>query len=102
MWLFRRRISPKHQKILSALAEGATLKAHRTMDGVKYHCLHRLNGEIVPVAESAVALLESRGLVKSNMKFPAATYLLTDKGKKIVQQSSEGKPLPLSSQNYPE
>jgi hypothetical protein len=57
---------------------GATLKAHRTLDGEKVHRLHLLDGPAVDVDSAAVERLKRRGLIASNMKFPAAVYLLTE------------------------
>jgi hypothetical protein len=59
---------------------GATLKAHRTLDGEKIHRLHPLDGPPEDVDSAAVERLKRRGLIASNMKFPAAVYLVTDEG----------------------
>jgi len=72
--------------VLTALANGATLKAHRTLDGSKVHKLHPLQGEVILIPATVVRLLEQHGWVRSNMKFPAATYLLTEKGRQVVGQ----------------
>lgn len=79
--LFRRnRLTDPQQAVLAALLEGWTLKSHRTLDGQKAYRLHALNGEVVEVADGAVDSLVAAQLVQSNLKFPAATYLLTQKG----------------------
>ena len=59
---------------------GATLKAHRTLDGEKTHILHPLHGPAEAVERAAVETLKRRGLIASNLKFPAATYVLTERG----------------------
>jgi len=74
------RLSTAAIQILQAIRQGATLKAHRTMDGAKIHKLHPLHGVACEVPTSAVRTLEKGGWVRSNMKFPVATYLLTTKG----------------------
>jgi hypothetical protein len=72
------RLSRDEARILAAMREGATLKAHRTVDGAKVHRLHPLEGSPVEVAGRDVESLKRRGLIISNMKFPVATYLLTE------------------------
>lgn len=74
------RLSPAQRDLLRAMRDGATLKAHRTLDGEKIHCLHPLAGEPAPVPAALVASLRELGLIQSNMKFPAATYILTERG----------------------
>jgi hypothetical protein len=77
-------LSPAQRRILIAMREGATLKAHRTLDGEKMHRLHPLQGEPEPVDAADVEALRELGLIASNMKFPAATYVLTEKGLEIA------------------
>ena len=67
----------EQQRILSAMRGGATLKAHRTLDGAKTHVLHPLEGSPEIVDSAAVEALKRRGLIVSNMKFPVAVYRLT-------------------------
>ena len=62
-----------------AMRDGATLKIHRDLDGQKEHLLHPLQGEPQPVSAALVDSLRNLGLIQSNFKFPAATYVLTDK-----------------------
>ena len=69
-----------HRHILRALLDGATLKAHRTLDGEKTYILHPLDGPDEIVDRAAVEHLKQQGLIASNMKFPAATYVLTERG----------------------
>lgn len=64
--------------LLQALRDGATLKVHRDLDGRKDHLLHPLSGDPAPVPAELVGALRTRGLIRSNLKFPAATYVLTD------------------------
>ncbi len=61
------------------MLEGATLKVHRTLDGEKTHILHPLDGPAEAADRAAVESLRQHGLIVSNMKFPVATYMLTEK-----------------------
>jgi hypothetical protein len=70
------------------MRDGATLKAHRTLDGEKTHRLHPLNGEPEPVDAADVAALRELGLIASNMKFPAAVYMLTERGVEEAQSDT--------------
>ena len=72
------------------MADGATLKVHRTLDGRKIHKLHPLHGDTVVVSSITVRMLENRGWVRSNMKFPAATYLLTKEGRQLLGRDLPG------------
>lgn len=81
------RPTAAHLTLLRALRDGATLKVHRTLDGEKVHRLHPLEGEPVPVDRDLVDQLVRAGLIVSNMKFPAATYLLTEEG---VREAGNG------------
>ncbi len=74
------RLTPDQRRILRAMRDGATLKAHRTLDGEKVHRLHPLSGEPEPVDAALVESLRELGLIQSNLKFPAATYILTERG----------------------
>jgi hypothetical protein len=53
---------------------------------------------IVPAR--TVGKLRQRGLIASNKKFPAATYLLTDRGQQVVVELSQSDSLPLSTRRY--
>lgn len=75
-------LSPEEKQVLEALARGWTLKSHRHLDGTKEYLLHPLEGgNPRPVTWTTVNALRAKGLIDSNKKFPAATYLLTDKGR---------------------
>lgn len=73
-------LTPSQHRVLRAMREGATLKVHRTLDGEKTHRLHPLNGEPEIVERRVVESLVDFGLIQSNLKFPAATYVLTEDG----------------------
>lgn len=72
------------EDVLRALAEGWMLKSHRYLDGTKVFRLHALTGELVTVDGKVVEALVKQQLVTSNQKFPAATYLLTEKGRALA------------------
>lgn len=79
------RLSSHQTTLLTAIASGDTLKVHRTVDGDKSYRLHPLNGAPPREIASADAVtLERNGLIVSNMKFPAATFQITERG---VQQT---------------
>lgn len=87
------RLTEAQRRLLAALGAGASLKSHRYLDGTKACRLHPLDQPAAsePVAAADVAALERLGLIRSNMKFPAATYLLTAKGE-AVRAALEGAP----------
>lgn len=75
-------LSNDEKRVLAALLQGAYLKAHRSLDGEKVHKLHYSeNGQIEIIADAIVERLLKRNYLCSNMKFPAATYVLTEVGK---------------------
>lgn len=76
-------LSQEAIQILHAVRQGASVKAHREIDGTKIHKVHPLQADAFVVSEAAVRLLEKQGWLRSNMKFPVATYLLTEKGSKV-------------------
>ena len=87
--------------VLKALAEGWTLKSHRYLDGDKVYRLHPLEGGEPEAVDSAtVQALRERGLIESNMKFPAATYLLTDKGRQVAAGLVRGDVKPLGGRKF--
>jgi hypothetical protein len=94
------KLSAAEITILSGLAEGCALKSHRNLDGEKVYQLHPLAGPSEPVERAVVDALKRRGLIDSNKKFPAATYLLTEKGRQTVEKRLSKKVRPLSARNY--
>jgi hypothetical protein len=95
-------VSPQDEMMLTAIADGATLKVHRTLDGDKAYRLHPLDGPPSNVSPAAVEGLERRGLLKSNMKFPAATFVLTQKGQQIMAQLRTDRGSPVASRSFTE
>lgn len=88
------------QRVLKALINGWTLKSHRYLDGRKVYQLHSLAGVVEPVRRTTVEALRDKGLIDSNKKFPAATYLLTEQGRQVASQLAETKDQPLTAKNY--
>lgn len=62
-----------------------TLKAHRDIEGRKEFWLHPLEGEAQSVDAETVARLVAQGLIDSNKKFPAATFWLTEAGRRAAR-----------------
>lgn len=93
-------LTASEKRVMLAIAEGWTLKSHRYLDGRKEYRLHPLGeGEAESVAWETVEKLREQELIDSNKKFPAATYLLTDKGREVVDVSGgppEQRPLTAS------
>ena len=94
------KLSPAEEAVLRAVAQGGTLKTHRSMDGEKLSKLHPLAAPAYDVAPAVVDSLKRRKLIRSNMKFPAATYLLTDRGRAVVSGLGDPDDAPLGSRNY--
>lgn len=95
LWWHKRREAEEHA-LLTALIAGAVLKAHRTINGTKTHKVHRAGQPPQLVNEQVVRRLESQHLIQSNMKFPAATYLLTEEGAALARQLASVQEAPLT------
>ncbi|RME61774.1 MAG: hypothetical protein D6790_07290 [Caldilineae bacterium] len=80
-WPVRR----EERQVLAAMAAGWMLRSHRDLDGAKTYRLHALSGAERPVSPSVVEKLVAQGLIQSNQKFPVATYLLTERGRRAAQ-----------------
>ncbi|MFO7634189.1 MAG: hypothetical protein R6W76_16700 [Caldilinea sp.] len=95
------RLTAGQRAILIAMQRGDRLKVHRTVDGVKRYLLHRLDeSDVVEVESAAANSLERAGLIESNMKFPAATFLLTDKGTAAVARITGIEQAPIGPRNF--
>ncbi len=105
-WLTPRRkgakdeLEPAQAALLVALQQGAVLKVHRTVDGDKVHRLHQAGAADQEIDGALVVALADQGLVQSNMKFPAATFLLTDKGAAVATHLSGASVEPAGPRNY--
>ena len=95
-------MTPSERQVLRAIAAGWTLKAHRELDGAKIYRLHPLDDSSPQeVEQTTVEFLRREGLIDSNKKFPAATYLLTEKGQQVVTELGEDAgDLPLSAKGW--
>lgn len=96
----RRKRIIEARELFRDLAAGSTLKVHRDVDGGKVYRLHSLTGVDRDVDERLVVVLKRQGLIESNMKFPVATYLLTDKGSREADQFAQKRGKPISSRSY--
>lgn len=93
-------LTKAQKKVLRALINGWTLKSHRYLDGRKEYRLHPLDGPARPVSRLTVEILKARRMIGSNQKFPAATFLLTEKGKRVAAKLGESPAKSLSAQNF--
>lgn len=106
VWLTQRRkgakdaLEPAQAALLTKLQQGAVLKVHRTVDGDKVYRLHQAGAPDQEIEPALVAALTDRDLLQSNMKFPAATFLLTDKGVAVAVQLSGATVEPAGPRNY--
>ncbi len=89
MWRWQ-RFSSEEKALVRALAAGHMLKDHRFLDGRKQHMLHQLDGATLQVDAALVDRLRRQGVIASNKKFPAATYLLTEKGRRLAARFGDG------------
>lgn len=95
------RLSAEQRDLLIAMQRGERLKVHRTVDGVKQYLLHRLDGtDAVEIKADTVDRLVRAGWIESNMKFPAATFLLTDKGAQLVARLTGVEHAPVGPRNF--
>lgn len=81
------KLSAAHKEVLLAMASGSTLKSHRYLDGAKIYQLHPLDGPAETLSRTVVDSLVEHRLIDSNKKFPAATYWLTEAGRRVVDGS---------------
>jgi hypothetical protein len=80
------KLTDTQTHLLLAIAKGLRLKDHRDLDGHKQYVLHNTDDVGTSVAAQDVEALTDAGLISSNKKFPAATYWLTEDGKKVADQ----------------
>lgn len=95
------RLTAEQRRLLQALASGSTLKVYRTVDGAKVYKLHALAMSVVEeIAPAVVERLHRQRLIESNMKFPAAVFLLTDKGAAEVARNMGAGTLPVGPRRF--
>lgn len=83
------RLTADQQRLLHAIANGDSLKAHRDLDGGKVYRLHGLDGSAAPIERAVADGLIELGLLGSNQKFPAATFWLTAAGRAQIADRAE-------------
>ena len=79
--------------------QGSTLKAHRHLDGSKVYQLHPLTGPAERLDRGLIDRLQNRGLIESNKKFPASTFLLTKRGRQTAEELGGCEVKPLTAKN---
>lgn len=84
-WFLKRKLPDEDIALMTAIASGGTLKSHRDIDGHKMYRFYPLNGDARPIPYHQVQRLLDRGLLTTNQKFPAATFLLTSKGQQAIK-----------------
>jgi hypothetical protein len=95
------RLSAEQRDLCIAMQQGDRLKVHRTVDGVKQYLLHRLDGTgAIEIDADIVDELVQAGLIESNMKFPAATFLLTDKAVRLIARLTGVARTPVGPRNF--
>lgn len=82
----RQALPPDEIDLMVHLAQGWTLKSHRFLDGRKMYKLYAPDGQSCQLTYALVQNLLRRKLITTNQKFPAATFLLTNKGQAIAAQ----------------
>jgi hypothetical protein len=76
------------RRLLLKIANGEALKVHRDLEGSKVYQLHNLGGHAEPIERELAESLIDLGLLDSNKKFPAATFWLTEAGRRYLQTST--------------
>lgn len=95
-------LTRQEKEVLVALVSGYQLKSHRFLDGQKTYVLHDTATDATrPVATKTVDQLRDRGLIVGNMKFPAATYMLTSEGERVAASLTSSPLRPLLARFFP-
>lgn len=81
-------LTDDQRQLLFQIANGKTLKVHRDLEGRKVYQLHNLEGRAESIGREIAEGLIELGLIDSNKKFPAATFWLTDTGRRLLQAQS--------------
>jgi hypothetical protein len=79
-------LSSAEERLLLALSAGHILGSHRFLSGRKVFKLTSSIDGSQRVSPAAVESLRRRELIYTNFKFPAATYSLTDRGRRLAAQ----------------
>jgi hypothetical protein len=96
------RLGRHERETLRALVSGFQLKSHRYLDGQKVYTLHDTATDATrPVDAATVDRLRDLGLIVGNMKFPAATYMLTEEGARMATSLTTSPLRPLLARFFP-
>ena len=97
-----RTTSHEGNEVLRALVSGYELKSHRYLDGRKVYTLHDTATDATrPINVATIDNLRDRGLIVGNMKFPAATYMLTTEGARVAASLTTSPLHPLLARLFP-
>lgn len=100
MWRPLSRLSNQEKTILVQMIVGWSLKSHRDIEGNKQFILHSLAGEKRDVDGETVHKLRRKRFIETNHKFPAATFLLTEKGRKAAGKLTESPSTPVGARKF--
>ena len=96
------RLGREEKEVLAALVSGYQLKSHRYLDGQKEYALHDTATDITRTVHVAtVNRLRDLGLIAGNMKFPAATYMLTSEGERVAVSLTPSPLRPILARLFP-
>jgi hypothetical protein len=96
------RLGRHEQHTLRALVSGFQLKSHRYLDGQKVYTLHDTATDATYSVDAAtVDRLRDLGLIVGNMKFPAATYMLTEEGARVASALTASPFKPILARLFP-
>ena len=97
------RLGREEKKVLRALVSGYQLRSHRYLDGEKHYALHDTATDATEqVSVHTVDRLRELGLIVGNMKFPAATYMLTINGEQVAASLTTSPLRPLLARLFPD
>src|SRR3954469_12024617 len=97
------RLGSEEKEVLRALVSGYQLKSHRYLDGQKVYTLHDTSSDATkPIHPATVDRLRDLGLIAGNMKFPAATYILTTEGERLASSLTTSPLHPLLARLFPD
>jgi hypothetical protein len=96
------RLGSEEKEVLRALVSGYQLKSHRYLDGRKVYILHDTSSDTTQsIRPATVERLRDLGLIAGNMKFPAATYILTTEGERVATSLTDSPLHPLLARLFP-
>jgi hypothetical protein len=96
------RLRSEEKEVLRALVSGYQLKSHRYLNGQKLYTLHDTATDATQsVHVDIVERLRDLGLIAGNMKFPAATYMLTTEGERVAASLTTSPLHPILARLFP-